>query len=86
MAVSRICGASNHLVIWYTGNELKVLRDPTGNRRFIIVYSEKPIDETWLRKTADQLWAQAYVDMEKLRAEYLEEMKRKDRRRLSKIS
>jgi hypothetical protein len=65
-------------VIWYTGNELKVLRDPTGNRRFIIVYSEKPIDEDWLRKNGDQLWAQSYADMEKLRAEYLEEMKRKE--------
>ena len=54
-------------VIWYTGNELEVLRDPTGNRRFIIVYSEKPIDEDWLRLNADQLWAQSYVDMEMLR-------------------
>jgi predicted P-loop ATPase len=49
-------------VIWYTGNEVKVLRDPTGNRRFIIVYSEKAIDEDWLRLNTDQLWAQAYKD------------------------
>jgi Virulence-associated protein E len=64
-------------VIWYTGNELKVLRDPTGNRRFIIVYSERAIDEDWLRLNSGQLWAQSYAEMEKLRGEYLEEMKRK---------
>jgi hypothetical protein len=64
-------------VIWYTGNELKVLRDPTGNRRFIIVYSERAIDEDWLRLNAEQLWAQSYVEMEQLRSDYLEEMRRK---------
>ena len=64
-------------VIWYTGNELKVLRDPTGNRRFIIVYSERAIDEDWLRLNGDQLWAQSYSDMEQLRSDYLEEMRRK---------
>lgn len=64
-------------VIWYTGNEVKVLRDPAGNRRFIIVYSEKAIDEDWLRLNHDQLWAQAYKDMEQLRGEYLENMRRK---------
>jgi hypothetical protein len=64
-------------VIWYTGNEKKVLRDPTGNRRFIIVYSEGPTDEDWLRLNADQLWAQAYIDMEKLRSDYLEGMRAK---------
>jgi hypothetical protein len=64
-------------VIWYTGNELKVLRDPTGNRRFIIVYSERAIDEDWLRLNSWQLWAQAYKDMEALRGEYLENMRRK---------
>ena len=48
-------------VIWYTGNEIHVLRDPTGNRRFIIVYSVGPIDEDWLRLNADQLMAEAYV-------------------------
>jgi hypothetical protein len=62
-------------VIWYTGNELKVLRDPTGNRRFIIVYSERAIDEDWLRLNAYQLWAQSYADMERLRSDYLEEMR-----------
>ena len=62
-------------VIWYTGNELKVLRDPTGNRRFIIVYSERSIDEDWLRLNSDQLWAQTYADMEKLRCDYLESMR-----------
>jgi hypothetical protein len=64
-------------VIWYTGNELKVLRDPTGNRRFIIVYSERAIDEDWLRLNRDQLWAQAHMDMEQLRSEYLDNMRRK---------
>jgi Virulence-associated protein E len=62
-------------VIWYTGNELKVLRDPTGNRRFIIVYSERAIDEDWLRLNAYQLWAQSYADMERLRSDYLHEMR-----------
>ena len=62
-------------VIWYTGNELKVLRDPTGNRRFIIVYSERSIDEDWLRLNSDQLWAQTYADMERLRGDYLESMR-----------
>jgi len=57
-------------VIWYTGNEVRVLRDPTGNRRFVIVYSEKAVDEDWLRLNGDQLLAQAYIDMEKVRAEY----------------
>ena len=61
-------------VIWYTGNELKVLRDPTGNRRFIIVYSEKAIDEDWLRLNRDQLWAQSYADMEQLRSDYIDKM------------
>jgi predicted P-loop ATPase len=64
-------------VIWYTGNELRVLRDPTGNRRFIIVYSVGPIDEDWLRLNAGQLWAQAYLDMMTLRTGYLEEMRLK---------
>jgi hypothetical protein len=64
-------------VIWYTGNETKVLRDPTGNRRFIIVYSEAATDEDWLRKNSAQLWAQVYKDMEKLRSDYLEGMKAK---------
>jgi Virulence-associated protein E len=64
-------------VIWYTGNELKVLRDPTGNRRFIIVYSERAIDEDWLRLNHNQLWAQAYADMEQLRSDYLESMRAK---------
>ena len=64
-------------VIWYTGNEVKVLRDPTGNRRFIIVYSEAPTDEDWLRLNGDQLMAQAYRDMEKLRSDYLDGMRAK---------
>jgi hypothetical protein len=64
-------------VIWYTGNDVKVLRDPTGNRRFIMVYSEKAIDEDWLRLNSDQLWAQAYMDVEKRRSDYLDEMRRK---------
>jgi hypothetical protein len=64
-------------VIWYTGNELKVLRDPTGNRRFIIVYSERAIDEDWLRRNSAQLWAQSYVEMEQLRSDYVDEMRRK---------
>jgi hypothetical protein len=64
-------------VIWYTGNEIHVLRDPTGNRRFIIVYSVGPIDEDWLRLNADQLMAEAYVEMMKLRSEYLDELHRK---------
>jgi hypothetical protein len=64
-------------VIWYTGNEVHVLRDPTGNRRFIIVYSVGPTDENWLRLNADQLWAQVYIDMEQLRAQYNEEMRYK---------
>jgi hypothetical protein len=64
-------------VIWYTGNETHVLRDPTGNRRFVIVYSVGPTDEDWLRLNADQLWAQVYIEMEQLRTNYLEEMKRK---------
>jgi Virulence-associated protein E len=64
-------------VIWYTGNEVHVLRDPTGNRRFIIVYSVGPTDEDWLRRESDQLWAQVYIDMEQLRTQYLEEMHHK---------
>ncbi len=64
-------------VIWYTGNEVHVLRDPTGNRRFIIVYSVGPTDEDWLRLNADQLWAQVYIDMEQLRSQYLDEMHHK---------
>jgi hypothetical protein len=64
-------------VIWYTGNKREVLRDPTGNRRFIIVYSENPTDEDWLRLNASQLWAQAYHDMMALRASYLEDMRSK---------
>ena len=64
-------------VIWYTGNEVHVLRDPTGNRRFIIVYSVGPTDEDWLRRHSDQLWAQVYIDMEQLRAQYLDEMRHK---------
>ena len=69
MSACWMCGASLiTYVIWYTGNKLKVLRDPTGNRRFIIVYSERAIDEDWLRLNSDQLWAQAYADMEKLRS------------------
>jgi Virulence-associated protein E len=64
-------------VIWYTGNDVNVLRDPTGNRRFIIVYSERAIDEDWLRLHGSQLWAQAYVDMMQLRASYLDELKKK---------
>jgi hypothetical protein len=65
-------------VIWYTGNEVHVLRDPTGNRRYIIIYSVGPIDEDWLRKNSAQLWAQAYKDMEQLRSQYLEEMHGKE--------
>jgi predicted P-loop ATPase len=64
-------------VIWYTGNEVKVLRDPTGNRRFIIVYSEGPTDEDWLRLNGDQLLAQAHKEMEKLRSDYLDGMREK---------
>jgi Virulence-associated protein E len=64
-------------VVWYTGNEIHVLRDPTGNRRFIIVYSVGSTDEDWLRLNADQLWAQVYIEMEQLRSEYVEEMRRK---------
>jgi hypothetical protein len=64
-------------VIWYTGNEVHVLRDPTGNRRFIIVYSVGPTDEDWLRRHSDQLWAQVYIDMEQLRARYVDEMRHK---------
>jgi hypothetical protein len=59
-------------VVWYTGNDVKVLRDPTGNRRFIIVYSIGPIDEDWLRLNSAQLWAQAYVGMMALRSQYFE--------------
>ena len=64
-------------VIWYTGNEVKVLRDPTGNRRYIIVYSIGPTDEDWLRLNVGQLWAQAYADMMKLRAAYLDAQRAK---------
>jgi predicted P-loop ATPase len=65
-------------VLWYTGNEVKVLRDPTGNRRFIIVYNEKPIDEDWMRLNSGQLLAHAYKDMEALRSKYLvDKIKRK---------
>jgi Virulence-associated protein E len=64
-------------VVWYTGNEVKVLRDPTGNRRCLIIYSERPIDEDWLRLNAGQLWAQVYIEMEQLRAQYLEDMRHK---------
>ena len=59
-------------VVWYTGNEVRVLRDRTGNRRYIIAFSIGPIDEDWLRLNADQWWAQIYVEMEKLRSDYLE--------------
>jgi hypothetical protein len=65
-------------VVWYTGNQVRVLRDPTGNRRFIIIYSVGPIDEDWLRLHSSQLWAQAYVEMEQLRTKYLEDMRSKE--------
>jgi len=64
-------------VIWYTGNEVHVLRDPTGNRRYVIVYSVGPTDEDWLRLHSEQLWAQVYKDMVQLRTQYLEEMNKK---------
>ena len=54
-----------------------MLRDPTGNRRFIIVYSVGPIDEDWLRLNADQLMARGLCGNEKLRSEYLDELHRK---------
>jgi hypothetical protein len=39
--------------------------------------SEAPIDENWVRRNNGQLWAQVYKDMEQLRSDYLEEMRRK---------
>ena len=59
-------------VIWYTGNEVCVLKDRTGNRRYIIVFSIGPIDEDWLRLNADQWWAQIYKEMQALRSSYLD--------------
>lgn len=64
-------------VVWYTGNLLKVLKDKTGNRRYIIAYSIGPIDEDWLRLNADQWWAQIYEEMGALRSNYLEAQRAK---------
>jgi len=46
-------------VIWHTGNNPKLFRDPTGNRRFIPMPILGEINEKLLRQERDQIWAEA---------------------------
>jgi predicted P-loop ATPase len=62
-------------VIWHTGNNPKLFRDPTGNRRFIPMPISGEIDEKLLRQLRDQIWAEA-VELEKVgRLAYYEKMR-----------
>jgi hypothetical protein len=62
-------------VIWHTGNNPKLFRDPTGNRRFIPMPISGEIDEKLLRQLRDQIWAEA-VELENVgRLAYYEKMR-----------
>jgi hypothetical protein len=62
-------------VIWHTGNNPKLFRDPTGNRRFIPMPILGEINERMLRQERDQIWAEA-VELEKVgRLEYFQKMR-----------
>ena len=62
-------------VIWHTGNNPKLFRDPTGNRRFIPMPISGEINEKLLRQERDQIWAEA-VELEKVgRLEYFQKMR-----------
>jgi hypothetical protein len=62
-------------VIWHTGNNPKLFRDPTGNRRFIPMPISGEIDEKLLRQLRDQIWAEA-VELERVgRLAYYEKMR-----------
>ncbi|QCE34394.1 hypothetical protein FAI40_03030 [Acetobacteraceae bacterium] len=43
-----------------TSNEERFLTDPTGNRRFMPIFIEKPLNAEWLQDNKNQLWAEAY--------------------------
>jgi predicted P-loop ATPase len=62
-------------VIWHAGNNPKLFRDPTGNRRFIPMPIFGEIDERLLRQVRDQIWAEA-VELEKVgRLAYYDKMR-----------
>ena len=62
-------------VIWHTGNNPKLFRDPTGNRRFIPMPISGEINEKLLRQVRDQIWAEA-VELERIgRLAYYEKMR-----------
>ena len=62
-------------VIWHTGNNPKLFRDPTGNRRFIPMPISGEINEKLLRQERDQIWAEA-VELERVgRLAYYEKMR-----------
>ena len=57
-------------VPWYTGNDPKILKDTTGNRRYWPIYILGEIDEDLLRQERNQIWAEAVVLEARGRAEY----------------
>jgi hypothetical protein len=71
--ISRTWGAPTSF--WHTGNNPKLFRDPTGNRRFIPMPISGEINEKLLRKVRDQIWAEA-VELERVgRLAYYEQMR-----------
>ena len=46
-------------VVIGTANETRILSDPTGARRMLPVFVEKPIDIDYVLEHRDQLWAEA---------------------------
>src|ERR1700722_13422438 len=62
-------------VIWHTGNNPKLFRDPTGNRRFIPMPIMCEINEKLLRQERDQIWAEAVALEAQGRLAYYEKMR-----------
>jgi Virulence-associated protein E len=63
------------VVIWHTGNNPKLFRDPTGNRRFIPMPILGEINEKLLRQERDQIWAEAVQLEAQGRLAYYETMR-----------
>ena len=62
-------------VIWHTGNNPKLFRDPTGNRKFIPMPILGEINEKLLRQERDQIWAEAVALEAQGRLAYYEQMR-----------
>jgi hypothetical protein len=62
-------------VIWHTGNNPKLFRDPTGNRRFIPMPISGEINEKLLRQVRDHIWAEAVALEAQSRLAYYETMR-----------